>query len=169
MSCRLHNPSPTLHPLTTTTNTRTPPHLPSVTITKPACTCIPSYSPRHQSSFHTFPFPHQQQDKSDKKEDLMDKDSINTTSSEYSKTGAGDGGAAHEEGAFDPGSTNPEDGPGAEQNPTSSLNVSPGNKDMSKHSEHTKDAERSEAETAGGRKSSGGGLGAGKGGRQPGR
>lgn len=39
--------------------------------------------------------------------DTMDKDSINTRSTEYSKTG-GDDAAAHESGAFDPSETRPE-------------------------------------------------------------
>ena len=43
----------------------------------------------------------------DKKDNLLDKDSINTTSTEYSKTGAGDSGAAHTDKAFDPQDTSP--------------------------------------------------------------
>ena len=38
----------------------------------------------------------------------MDKDAMNTSSNEYSKTGEGDAGAAHTSKAFDPGDTSPE-------------------------------------------------------------
>lgn len=51
----------------------------------------------------------------DKKDDLMDKDSINTTSTEYSKSGGGDAGAAQTDHAFDPSSTSPEGQTSSEQ------------------------------------------------------
>ncbi|EME48339.1 hypothetical protein DOTSEDRAFT_120969 [Dothistroma septosporum NZE10] len=68
------------------------------------------------------------------KENLMNKDSINTDSREYSKTG-GDSSAATEDAAFDPQQTSPEEQhesakreSGGSNNP---LNVSPANKEIS--------------------------------------
>lgn len=50
----------------------------------------------------------------DKKDDLMDKDSMNTTSTEYSKSG-GDQQASQDGTAFDPSKTSPESQLGQEE------------------------------------------------------
>ncbi|EUC29434.1 hypothetical protein COCCADRAFT_106537 [Bipolaris zeicola 26-R-13] len=66
--------------------------------------------------------------------DAQDKDSLNPRSTEYAKSGSDDG-AAHTDAAFNPSKTSPEAEEadaereaGGKQN---SLNVSPGNKDIS--------------------------------------
>ncbi|KAL1801235.1 hypothetical protein ACET3X_001577 [Alternaria dauci] len=66
--------------------------------------------------------------------DAQDKDSLKPRSTEYSKSGSDDG-AAHSDAAFDPSKTSPEEAEataGREAGgPENSLNVSPGNKDVS--------------------------------------
>ncbi|ERF76531.1 hypothetical protein EPUS_09012 [Endocarpon pusillum Z07020] len=69
----------------------------------------------------------------DKKSSLMDRDSINTESNEYSKTGSDDSAAGHEDPAFQPGNNDPESqledsGPGDGRDP---LKVSPANHEVS--------------------------------------
>ncbi|KAL9082487.1 MAG: hypothetical protein Q9159_006373 [Coniocarpon cinnabarinum] len=82
----------------------------------------------------------------------MDKDAINTSSNEYSKTGEGDAGAAHTSKAFDPHDTSPESqhgGTQAEAGSANPLEVSPGNHDTARF-EGAKGKEGSHAESAGG-------------------
>ncbi|KAJ8117936.1 hypothetical protein OPT61_g984 [Boeremia exigua] len=63
-----------------------------------------------------------------------DKDTINTTSNEYSKSGSDDA-AAHTDAAFDPSQTSPEAAEASAEKETgsqaNSLNVSPGNHEIS--------------------------------------
>lgn len=63
-----------------------------------------------------------------------DKDSIKTTSNEYSKSGSDDA-AAHTDAAFDPSQTSPEAAEASAEQQTgskaNSLNVSPGNHEVS--------------------------------------
>ncbi|KAF2259512.1 hypothetical protein CC78DRAFT_537046 [Lojkania enalia] len=67
------------------------------------------------------------------RKDTQDKDSLNPTSTEYSKSGSDDA-AAHDDAAFNPNKTSPE----TEKETTTStagndpLNVSPGNPEVSK-------------------------------------
>ncbi|EOA88109.1 hypothetical protein ACJQWK_01502 [Exserohilum turcicum] len=66
--------------------------------------------------------------------DAQDKDSLKPRSTEYSKSGSDDG-AAHSETAFDPSKTSPEEEEATSEReaggPNNSMNVSPGNKDIS--------------------------------------
>ncbi|KNG50829.1 hypothetical protein DDE82_000084 [Stemphylium lycopersici] len=66
--------------------------------------------------------------------DAQDKDSLKPRSTEYAKSGSDDG-AAHSEAAFDPSKTSPEEEEAAAEReaggPQNSMNVSPGNKDIS--------------------------------------
>lgn len=67
--------------------------------------------PRPQTALlHTAP-PKSAQTANDasKKSNLLDKDAINTSSNEYSKSGGGDAEIAHSDAAFDPGETGPEE------------------------------------------------------------
>lgn len=67
--------------------------------------------------------------------DAQDKDSIKTTSNEYSKSGSDDA-AAHTDAAFDPSQTSPEAAEASAEKEAggqdNSLNVSPGNHEVSK-------------------------------------
>lgn len=66
--------------------------------------------------------------------DAQDKDSIQTTSNEYSKSGSDDA-AAHTDAAFDPKQTSPEAAEASAEQEAggkdNSLNVSPGNHEVS--------------------------------------
>ena len=66
--------------------------------------------------------------------DTMDKDSIKTTSNEYSKSGSDDE-AAHTDAAFDPKQTSPEAAEASAEKEAggkdNSLNASPGNHEIS--------------------------------------
>ncbi|KAK4635354.1 hypothetical protein CLAFUW4_02279 [Fulvia fulva] len=99
------------------------------------------------------------------KQNMMDKDSINTDSREYSKTGGDDSTAATEDAAFNPNKTSPEEehatasreSGGESNNP---LNVSPANKEISDPNNQQKGgATGSPSETGqgGGRERSSGG------------
>ena len=74
------------------------------------------------------------------KKDAQDKDSIDTSSNEYSKSGS-DNAAAHTDAAFDPRKTSPEASEASAENEAgskdNSLNVSPGNHEVS----HSNDPE----------------------------
>ncbi|KAF2760218.1 hypothetical protein EJ05DRAFT_508779 [Pseudovirgaria hyperparasitica] len=87
-----------------------------------------------------------------KKDDLMDKDSMQTDSSEYSKTGS-DSGAADESAAFDPSTTRPETEEAQaekEHGKDSSLNVSPANHEASQPGDPSDNgAEGSKRESSG--------------------
>jgi hypothetical protein len=66
--------------------------------------------------------------------DAQDKDSLVPRSTEYSKSGSDDG-AAHSDAAFDPSKTSPEEEEATAEREAggkdNTLNVSPGNKDIS--------------------------------------
>ncbi|KAJ4342835.1 hypothetical protein N0V95_006814 [Ascochyta clinopodiicola] len=67
--------------------------------------------------------------------DAQDKDSLKTTSNEYSKSGSDDA-AAHTDAAFNPNQTTPEEAEASAEKESggqdNSLNVSPGNPEVSK-------------------------------------
>lgn len=65
--------------------------------------------------------------------DSQDRESLNPTSTEYSKSGGGDASAAHEAEAFDPKSTRPEEEGGRGKG--DSLNVSPGSSEVNQSKE----------------------------------
>ncbi|KAF7511079.1 hypothetical protein GJ744_005310 [Endocarpon pusillum] len=124
---------PRAHPLLQTRlpllSRRTPPALAVSTTT----TTTPTLSsPRHRRNITTSPSILNPNDP-DKKSSLMDRDSINTESNEYSKTGSDDSAAGHKDPAFQPGNNDPESqlkesGPGDGRDP---LKVSPANHEVS--------------------------------------
>jgi len=88
---------------------------------------VPQTSTRHFSQRCSSQYP---------RKDSQSKDSIDTTATEYSKSGTDDQSAQNEDAAFNPDITSPETekkvaGKGNEGNP---LDASPANKDISKQS-----------------------------------
>ncbi|KAK0650691.1 hypothetical protein DIS24_g6562 [Lasiodiplodia hormozganensis] len=69
------------------------------------------------------------------KEDHMERDRLNPTSTEYSKTGSDDAAAHMDDAAFNPNKTRPEEEVGSAERESGEgpnpLNVSPGNRDVS--------------------------------------
>ena len=94
-----------------------------------------------------------------KKESLQDRESMNTEAGEYSKSGSDTGTAQHDDAAFNPDKTSPEEemeaaGEGQTGNP---LNVSPANQEISSSSSEGSGGAGKKPSGEGDKKSSSGG------------